>query len=499
MLHAAPVSQQLEVWVGQRRYEIDSHQRENHTYYRLKEIAAIVGLKLHERGGLLTVQGPRGRFQLVDGRPLVRFESEYILLWAPVWRRKQNDWCVTEDFLTKALPLVVNRKLERLSGRHYRLEALHKNHVQVRVANYSDHVRVVFQSSQKAPIRVKEFDKYIEVEFEEYLVQPEFPSELPDRRFVSSVEFNSSDVYGTFRIHKGNLYYNFRQFTLSDPERNIVDVYGPPRAGSEPASTEPRTGMTFPSLQPDSLQGTLRPSKQAFQNVVTIDPGHGGEDYGVISAQGELEKNLTLGIANQIRARIAANGYRGMLTRTRDVELAIEQRSSVGNYYRSKTYLSIHVGGSWSPKASGPIVYVHKYVQLADTLETETGVDAGSSGRLEARRGLFANDEQKLVPWEEGQRKYLALSRELAEKLQNELNLLWSVDNQVVEVPLAVLAPITAPAVLIEAGFLTNPEDQERLGLSEFQERLAGTIASAVLAFLQTTGETNGDFGLDQR
>ncbi|MFQ5929308.1 MAG: N-acetylmuramoyl-L-alanine amidase, partial [Acidobacteriota bacterium] len=134
-----------------------------------------------------------------------------------------------------------------------------------------------------------------------------------------------------------------------------------------------------------------------------------------------------------------------------------------------------------------------------DTLETETGADTASSRRLEARRGLFANDEQKLVPWEEGQRKYLALSRELAEKLQNELNLLWSVDNQVVEVPLAVLAPITAPAVLIEAGFLTNPEDQERLGLREFQERLAGTIASAVLAFLQTTGETNGDFGLDQR
>ena len=75
--------------------------------------------------------------------------------------------------------------------------------------------------------------------------------------------------------------------------------------------------------------------------------------------------------------------------------------------------------------------------------------------------------------------------RELAELLQQELNLLWGVENRVAEIPLAVLAPVTAPAVLIEMGFLTNPEDYQKLSSTEFLEQVARTITSAVDAFLQ--------------
>jgi N-acetylmuramoyl-L-alanine amidase len=55
----------------------------------------------------------------------------------------------------------------------------------------------------------------------------------------------------------------------------------------------------------------------------------------------------------------------------------------------------------------------------------------------------------------------------------------------VAEIPLAGLAPVTAPAVLIEMGFLTNPEDYQRLSSMEFQEQVARTITSAVDTFLQ--------------
>ena len=482
----------LEVWIGQSKRTIHSQQREDQTYYPLKDFAEIVGLELRESGDVLTVQGPRGQLQLVNGRTLAQFEVEYILLSAPVWKREAQDWYVSEDFLFKALPLVINRTLDKVSERRYRMEGLAENQVQVRINNYPDHVRVVFQSSQKAPIRVREFETYIQVAFDTFLVQPEFPAIPPDRRLVSSVDFDSSNGYGTFRVQKGDLYYNFREFTLTDPDRKVLDIYGPPamstvRPGYQPVSPERAIvdGSTS-SLQPEMVRENPVPSGQGRRNLITIDPGHGGEDFGVNSPQGIAEKTLTLRIARRMGSLLTAKGHQGLLTRTRDVDLAVEQRSSVGNYNSSQVYLSIHVGGSPSPQTRGPVVYLHKDLQDKEPLVMETNQEAAAffPRRLPASLRLRVDHSDDLVPWNQGQQKYLDLSRELAELLQGELNLLWGIENRVAEIPLAVLAPVTAPAVLIEVGFLTNAEDHQKLSSREFQDQIAHRITSALLTFL---------------
>ena len=489
---AAAVFEDLEVWIGQSKRTISSQQRENQTYYPLEDVAEIIGLELLERGDILTIEGPRGKLQLVNGRPLVSFEAEYILLSAPAWKRGSKDWYVSEDFLTWALPLVINRRLDKVSEKRYQLQGLPENQVQVSVNNFPDHVRVVFQSSRNAPIRVREFETYIQIAFDELLVQPEFSAISPDRHLVSSVDFDSSNVYGTFHIHKGDLYYNFREFTLTDPDRKVIDVYGPPsmsdvRFDRQPGSPErPPFGLSTPLPQPNTGGETPGPSQQTLQKLITIDPGHGGKDFGVHSPQGIVEKSVTLGVAMRIEDLLTEMGHRGILTRTRDVQLAVEQRGSVGNHYSSQVYLSIHVGGSPSPETRGPVVYLHKYLQDEEPLVMETNQEAASffPRRLPASLRLPVENKDELVSWDEGQEQYLGISRELAELLQGELNLLWGVENRVAEIPLAVLAPVTAPAVLIEMGYLTNAEDHEKLSSREFQEQIAHAITSAVVAFL---------------
>ena len=486
----APPSQDLEILVGKRRWRVDGLQKESYSYYQLKDLASIVGLELKEHGSGLTVEGPRGTLTLLNGRPLLKFEDHYILLSGPPWKRQTNNWYVTEDFLSKAVPLVVNRQLERVSRGRYRMEELEQNRVQVRVANYPDHVRVVFESNLKSPVRVQERDKYIEVEFQQYLVRPEFPNEKPDRRFVSSVGFDASDIYGTFRIFKGNRYHDFREFTLSDPERRVVDIYGPLELTEELEGTE----TAVLSLVPNSTDTPLRtgtdrtaPLRRVNQNLVTIDPGHGGNDQGVNTSGDLAEKDLVLAIASQIRAELGGQGYSVMLTRTRDVELPIEHRSSVGNYYGSRVFLSVHTGGSPSPEVQGPVVYVHTYShEISDhPLESPSGeaVPPTKPGASTIQERGEANED--LVPWEEAQRQYLSLSRGLAEGLQRDLNLLWGTQNQVVKIPLGLLISVSAPAVLIETGFLTNQEDYRKLKSAEFQAGLASVIASSVARFLQ--------------
>ncbi len=486
-------AQDLEISLGQRRWKIDARQREGRDYYRLNDLAAVVGLELEERGGMLTVEGTRGTLLLVDGRPLLRFEDHYLLLSGPAWRRRKGDWYVTEDFLTEAVPLVVNRRLEKRSDRRYRMSEIDQNPVQVRVANYPDHVRVVFESERKAPVKVQEREKYIEVKFERYLVQPKFPTNLPNHRVVSSVGFDSTDVYGPFRIYKGELYDTFRELTLSDPDRRVIDVYRASEAGARKSREPPpftSSSAAAPRLwttKPDRRVAATPP--EVIQNVITIDPGHGGEDYGVSSFEFLLEKNLTLKIAVLLQERLRTMGHQGMLTRNRDVELGVEQRSSVGNYYDSRLYLSLHAGGSPWPEIGGPVVYVHQYPDLPEAGDRQSDTDSLSSTGTETRAAEQpeGSDRDGLVFWHRAHRKYVALSRELAGQLQRVLNRLWGTDNEVIEVPLQLLVPVTAPAVLIELGFLTNPEDQQKLYSPHFQSGIAATIASTLSRFLKTS------------
>jgi N-acetylmuramoyl-L-alanine amidase len=486
----ATVSGDLEVWIGQNKRTINSYQRGRQTYYPLKDFADIVGLELMENREVLTISGSRGNLQLVNGRPLARFDVEYILLAAPAWKRAPNDWYVSEDFLSKALPLLANRRFGKVSDKRYRVEALAENPVQVTVSNYPDRVRVVFQSSLNAPIQVREFKDYIQVAFDEFLVRPEFSTIPTDRRLVTSVDFDSSNVYGTFRIQKGDLYNNFRQLTLTTPVRKVVDVYGLPNMSNLRSNDEPDSPEQTPSEESTPSPGNTVgeapvPSPQGLENMITIDPGHGGEDFGVNSPEGIVEKHLTLRIARRIGNLLTESGHQGMLTRARDVALAVEQRGSVGNYYRSQVYLSIHVGGSPSPQTRGPVVYLHRHSQDEEPLMMEPNQERTSFFSPKRTPSPTFEDSDRLVRWEEGQKKYLDSSRELAELLQEELNLLWGVENRVAKIPLAVLAPVTAPAVLIEMGFLTNPEDYKRLSSMEFQEEVARTITSAVDTFLQ--------------
>jgi N-acetylmuramoyl-L-alanine amidase len=94
-------------------------------------------------------------------------------------------------------------------------------------------------------------------------------------------------------------------------------------------------------------------------------------------------------------------------------------------------------------------------------------------------------EEERLVLWEEGQRPFLRRSRQVARAVQNELNRIFETENEVATARLGVLAPIRAPAIVVESGFLTNPEDLSRLESPDFQKEIAGGISRAIIPFLR--------------
>lgn len=470
-------AQDLTVNLDNREHGVETRVYQDRTYYSLNDLAEALDLPITElSSNQVRITGPRGELNLSAGRRLVRLSDQYVALSADVLRRGSRDWYVPRGFLEKALPLVLNRKLDFLTDDSIRVESLARNQVQVSVTNYPDHVTIVLQAQRSVTPDVSEFRQYIEVQFDEFLVEPRMASTTPDPKLVGSVDFDSQNAFGAFRIMKGPGYGGYREYFLENPLRLVIDVYG----DSLPDVVESGPGMestsrSYSSDSPGDRPSEIDPFDERDRGVIVLDPGHGGDDPGVRS-QELSEKLLVLRLAREVEERLAKKGESVRLTRGRDVSLPAEQRSSIANYFHSRAFLALHFGGAPSSETRGPVVYTYSPIS-----GDKNGSSSSNIGSAFGASGVVAD----LTTWHDGQESHFSSSQKLASILQSELNQLFGTDNSASQLPLEVLAPIQAPAVVIEAGFLTNPEDSKLLASAEFQERLADAISQALWRFLE--------------
>ena len=455
---ALAAQRSLDFQVGARKNTLRLQEREGKLLYSVKDLVGALGLQARDEAGRLTIQGPAGKLELMEDRTLVRFRQGYVLISTPCWRKGKSDWYVPEDFIAKVLPNILTGRLVQMRG-GYRFDGLAVNRVQVEVVNHPDHVTITFLPSQAGSIRVREQEENIEVELGEFLIRPDLPHNKPQTKLVSSLAFDSQGPYGTFRIQKGQSFGFMRQRELPRPDRTVIEIYPP--LGAETSRTPVRRAIPG-KASPDFADFG---SQVRSVGVVTLDPGHGGDDVGANWAEELLEKNLVLQLASQVEDRLKEGPHRPQLTRTRDTALSPTQRSSFANYHSCQAFVSLHAGGAPHQDSHGGVVYVHDYLDTSAPPNPES--------------------EKELIFWEDGQRSHRSESLRLAELIQAELNRLYETRNSVVKIPLTVLAPVAAPAVLVEVGFLTHEGDREKLASIEFQEELAGAISRAVGTFLQ--------------
>ena len=469
------VAQDLELILGDRSVAVSSAVRDGTTYYRFRDFVPAFQLSFREAGDQLIISGPRGEIRLVAGRPLARIGEEYLLLSEPVLRDSRGEWYVPIDFIPKVLQSLTESRIVRTGRTTYRVDLQNTVPVEMEVHPYPNRLSLVFRVNGAGSGELREFSDHLELTFSDPLVESENLSQPAGDELVASVGFFSRAGSTGFRIGKGRRFGDFRKYELSDPPRVVIDIF----AGSSSRSASTVTIPSFDREEPPQVSvresdvpdatADLSPPRMA----VVIDPGHGGSDYGVDVLQDVLEKGLALDLSRKIERRLNDWGQRARLTRSRDVALGTEQRSAVTNYFDASLFLTLHIGGAPSPSVKGPLVYVYGPPPGEGPDE---GSGAGQAEELEA---------VELLDWEEAQLNYLSQSQRLAALIQNDLNDLFGVENDVVEAPLSVLAPVAAPAIFIEAGFLTNPDDRDRLSSDDFQEQVADTIALAVRRYLE--------------
>ncbi len=210
--------------------------------------------------------------------------------------------------------------------------------------------------------------------------------------------------------------------------------------------------------------------------LVVLDPGHGGEDWGARGPAGELEKTIALAIARHVATRLQARGVAVRLTRESDEAIPLQQRTAVANRLKANAFVSIHANASPARAARG----AETYFMSAEASDVQAAQAAAEEN------AATPPDTVQLILWDLAQVANLNESARLARTVQERLNTLHDTrDRGVKQAPFLVLTGATMPAVLVEVGFLSNPEEAARLNERRGQEAVATALADAILEFLE--------------
>jgi N-acetylmuramoyl-L-alanine amidase len=221
--------------------------------------------------------------------------------------------------------------------------------------------------------------------------------------------------------------------------------------------------------------------------TIVIDPGHGGTETGAIGPSGTREKELTLllaqSLARELRARLPV---RVELTRDEDADLPLDTRAAIANQHRAALFISIHLNSSLGAGAHGAETY---FLSL-EASDARAAAAARAENRPPATPPAIQVDpaveepvspDLELILWDLAQTRHLSESQRFANLVQQELNTALGLrDRGVKQAPFRVLMGAAMPAVLVELGFISNPDEEKQLLLPEYREKLVAALVRAV-------------------
>ena len=255
-----------------------------------------------------------------------------------------------------------------------------------------------------------------------------------------------------------------------------------------PADAAPDRRRDDRGVRPAVLAGAPSAGAQAKQQAtIVIDPGHGGLDVGAKGKFGRLEKDITLAISLKLKALIEQNlAYRVVLTRDKDIDVSLENRAAVANNNGAALFLSIHVNGSFRKIAQG-VGNVLPQPQRHGRRDAQAGLSREQLASLQGRIAGESKDDVTMILWDMAQAAYIKQSSRLAEEIQKELNQALGIENRgIKQADFKVLRGVACPAVLVEAAFISNPEEEEKLVSEEFQSQVAQAVYDGLARFLKS-------------
>lgn len=227
--------------------------------------------------------------------------------------------------------------------------------------------------------------------------------------------------------------------------------------------------------------------------TIVLDPGHGGIDGGAEGLNGTVEKTVTLAFAKELKDKLASNSaYKVVLTREDDEFLRLDDRVRIARQQEADLFISIHADTIRLKGIRGATVYTVS--DKASDADAQALADRENlSDQLAGVDVAEENHEVSDILVDLIRRETHGFSARFARSLVGELTpTVGMINNPHRSAGFKVLKAPDVPSVLVELGYLSNPQDEEQLRSADWREKAATSISKAVAAFVAERGVPGG-------
>ncbi len=279
-------------------------------------------------------------------------------------------------------------------------------------------------------------------------------------RAVRAGQFSENTVRIVLDLDKMN---NYKVFTLEDPDRLVIDIYG-------------------------KKQLTL------LKKRIVLDPGHGGHDPGAVGPKNLYEKDVVLDIALKLKNILAQDkNLEVFLTLETDVFIPLEQRTAIANSKSADLFISIHANASPRRDAKGVETYLLNWTNDEEAMKVAARENAISLKKMKKMNegrdilDIMLSDLKRDNKRDES----LKLANLVQQDMVSGLNKNYGhiVDLGVKQALFYVLFGAQMPSVLVEVSFISNPLEEKLLAKDSYRVELAQSIASGVNKYMSALPE----------
>jgi N-acetylmuramoyl-L-alanine amidase len=280
----------------------------------------------------------------------------------------------------------------------------------------------------------------------------------------------------------------------TDPTGTGTSTPPPPASDSKYAifSRAPDASSIGPTGQ-KGLKPSMSPTNTQTVTerliIIALDPGHGGEDPGAIGPGGTREKNVVLKLAHRLRKRINVasvngNAMRAYLTRDADYFVPLQVRVDKARRVQADLFISLHADAFFTPNPQGASVFALSQSGASSTAARWMAAKENKADQI-GGLNIKARDVQvKHALLDMSTTAQIKDSLQLGSAMLGEIGRVGKLHKPRVEqAGFAVLKAPDIPSVLVEAAFISNPDEEAKLNSEAYQEELADALMRAIESY----------------
>ncbi|WP_017476786.1 N-acetylmuramoyl-L-alanine amidase [Pseudomonas sp. PAMC 26793] len=230
--------------------------------------------------------------------------------------------------------------------------------------------------------------------------------------------------------------------------------------------------------------------------IVVVDPGHGGKDPGAIGSKGQREKDVVLSIAQLLAKRLKREkGFDVKLVRNDDFFVPLRKRVDIARQHKADMFISVHADAAPRLTASGASVYALSEGGATSATARFMAQRENGADLLGATTLLNLKDKDPMLA---GVILDMSMNATIASSLQLGSSVLGSLQSittlhqkRVEQAGFAVLKSPDVPSILVETGFISNTQDAQRLVTARHQQAVADGLFEGLKRYFQKNPPMN--------